>query len=469
MPSTLTTRTAPACDRIRKTGFGPRFVVPVAIGSMLNPVNSTMISTALVPIGRDLGVGAAGTAWLVSGLYAASAVAQPAMGRIADHLGPRRVYAAGLVLVGLAGLAGLGASSLGMLVAVRVLIGIGTSAAYPAAMAMIRAQSARLDREPPGGVLGALTVAGLVSAVVGPALGGLLIGLAGWRSIFGVNVPLAAAGLLLTLLWLPADEPRTAPREPVWQALDPLGVLLFTGVTVSAMLFLMHLRHPDWPLLALALAMAGALTAWELRARKPFLDLRMLAVNRPLLRTYARSGAAFLVIYCILYGYTQWLEEVPGYSATVTGLVMLPMSATAALCSWFGARGRRVRGPLVTGTAAMTVAAAALVLVGPGTPVLLLAAVGVVFGLPNGLNAVGNQTALYAQAPEGRMGTAAGFLRTAQYTGAVVSAALIGLLYGDRAGTHGLHTIALVLTGLGVVLLAATLADRSLSKGTLSK
>lgn len=451
----------------REAGFGARFVAPVVIGSMLNPVNSTMIATALVPIGHAFQAGASATAWLIAGLYMASSVAQPAMGRVADRLGARRVYAAGLVLVGLAGLAGLWADSLGALIGVRVLIGIGTSAAYPAAMAMIRAQSVRLRQETPGHVLGALTVAALASAALGPALGGLLVGLAGWRAIFLVNVPLAVLGLVLTLAWLPKDEPtrRSPDRESAWTALDPLGVLWFTAAMLPVLFFLMDLRHPDWPLLALGAIAAGALAGWELRARRPFIDVRMLAANRPLLRTYCRGGASYLVIYCVLNGYTQWLEAARGYSASVTGVLVLPMGAVAALCSWFAARRMRVRAPLLIGTAAMVAGSVTLVFTGPGSPVILLIVIGAVFGLPNGLNSVGNQTAMYLQAPAEQTGTAAGLFRTAQYIGAIASAGLIGLLYGERAGTGGLHTIAIALSALGAVLFLATLADRGLSRG----
>ncbi|MFI9723021.1 MFS transporter [Streptomyces sp. NPDC052396] len=447
-------------------GFGARFVAPVVIGSMLNPVNSTMISTALVPIGRSFQAGASATVWLIAGLYMASSVAQPAMGRVADRLGARRVYLAGLVMVGLAGAAGLLARSLGELIAVRVLIGIGTSAAHPAAMAMIRAQSVRLGGETPGRVLGALTIAGLSSAALGPVLGGLLVGLAGWRAVFGVNLPLAATGLALTLLWLPKDEPRRAEpgRGGTWTALDPLGLLLFTGALLPVMFFLMRLRQHPWPLAALGAVLTVALILWERRARQPFIDVRMLAANGPLVRTYLRCGATYLVIYCILYGYTQWLEEARAYSALATGMLMLPMCAMAALCSGMVARRRGVRRPLLAGTAAMVAASAALAFTGPGTPVWLLVAIGLVFGLPNGLNSVGNQAAMYAQTPAEQTGTAAGLFRTAQYLGAIASSSLIGLLYGQRASTGGLHTIAIALSALATVLLLATLADRGLAR-----
>jgi MFS family permease len=87
---------APAARRAR---FGPKFVIAASFGSVLNPVNSSIIAVALVSIGRALGVGADSTAWLVSALYLATAIGQPTMGRLADLLGPRKVYLAGTLLV----------------------------------------------------------------------------------------------------------------------------------------------------------------------------------------------------------------------------------------------------------------------------------------------------------------------------------------------------------------------------------
>ena len=82
--------------------FGFRFVTPLALGSTLNPINSTMISTALVAIARDYHASVAQTGWLIAGLYLTSAIAQPTMGRLADLFGPRRVYLFSLCVVALA-------------------------------------------------------------------------------------------------------------------------------------------------------------------------------------------------------------------------------------------------------------------------------------------------------------------------------------------------------------------------------
>ncbi len=456
------------------SAYGPRLMTPLLLGSVLNPVNSTMIATGLVAIGHDFGVGASSTAWLVASLYLASAVAQPTMGRLADLLGPRRIFVSGLLVVLAAGLTGALAPGFGWLIASRVLLGVGTSAAYPAAMAMLRAVSRRTGQEAPRTVLGLLSLAGLGSMAIGPVLGGLLTATTGWRGIFAMNVPLAALGLVLALLWLPKDarehgtQDAAAARaardggETAKASLDGLGIVLFGATLTTAMLFLMDLEHPRWPLLPLVAVLAAVLTWWQLRRRAPFIDLRMLAHNRALSFTYLRHGLAYLVIYCVMYGYTQWLEEAHGYSSFHTGLIILPMSLAAAVCSVLGARTKGIRAPLTLAAVVLTAGSALLFVADHTTPLAALLLAGALFGLPQGLTSTGNQAAVFVQAPADSVGAAAGLQRTAQYLGAVTSASLIGLFYGRRATDAGLHDIAVVSGGLGLLLIVLTVGDRAL-------
>ncbi|MFD5391510.1 MFS transporter [Streptomyces sp. NPDC127074] len=453
--------------------FGPRLMAPLLIGSVLNPVNSTMIATGLVAIGHDFDVGAAQTAWLVASLYLASAVAQPAMGRLADLLGPRRVFLCGLLVVCAAGLVGALAPAFGWLIASRVLLGIGTSAAYPAAMALLRAQSVATGRETPRPVLGRLSLAALGSAAVGPVLGGVLTATAGWRAIFAVNVPLALLGIALALLWLPRTRMASAGSEDSTEstdagartaggAFDPLGIALFTGTLTTLMIFLMDLERPNWALLPVVLVLAAALTWWQLRRPRPFIDLRMIGRNRSLALTYLRHGTAYLVIYMVMYGYAQWLEEGHGYSASRAGLIMLPMSGAAAVCSLLGARTKGIYAPLVLAAVLLAAGSGVLLLADESTPLLALLLAAVLFGLPQGLSSTGNQAAVYAQAPPTSVGAAAGLQRTSQYLGAITAAGLIGLFYGQRATAAGLHGIAMVAGALSLAVLLLTATDRAL-------
>lgn len=444
-------------------GFGARLMTPLLLGSLLNPVNSTMIATALVVIGRGFGVGAADTAWLVASLYLASAVAQPTMGRLADLLGPRRVFLSGLVLVAVAGVVGTVAPAFGWLVVSRALLGVGTSAAYPCAMALLRAEGERLDTQVPRTVLARLSLAALGSAAVGPVLGGLLAATAGWRAIFAVNVPVSLAGLGLALLWLPADAPRDARRtRRPGSSVDTLGILLFGGSLTTAMLFLMELAHPRWPLLAPCALLTAAFVWWQLRRPEPFLDLRVLARHRPLVLTYLRHGLTYLVIYCVMYGFAQWLEESHGFSSFRSGLVMLPMSLAAAVCSLLGARTRGIRGPLTLAAVLLLAGAGTLALAHGSTPLPALLLASVLFGLPQGLAGTSNQAAVSRQAPTGGVGAAAGLQRTSQYMGAITASSLLALFYGRQADDAGLHLIAVTAAVLSAVLIVLTVTDRAL-------
>ena len=118
-------------------------------------------------------------------LYLTTAVAQPSLGRLVDLLGARRVYLGSLCLVAAAGIFGQWASSLAGLVAVRVLLGVGTSGAYPAAMRIFRERGeATAIRSRRASLFGVLTLAALSTTAVGPVIGGLLISAFGWQSIF---------------------------------------------------------------------------------------------------------------------------------------------------------------------------------------------------------------------------------------------------------------------------------------------
>ena len=182
-----------------------RLVLPMILGAILNPINSTMLAVALVPIGIAFGAPASQTAWLVTGLYLATAVGQPVVGRLIDLYGPRRLYLLGAVLIGVGGVVGTVAPSLGVLVLARVLIGFGTCAGYPAAMNLIRSEAERTGRESPQTILTVLAVSTQTVAVVGPTLGGLLIAIGGWHATFAVNVPLALACLVLGAWRLPRE------------------------------------------------------------------------------------------------------------------------------------------------------------------------------------------------------------------------------------------------------------------------
>jgi MFS family permease len=445
--------------------FGVRFVTPLALGSTLNPINSTMISTALVAIARDRHASVAQTGWLIAGLYLTSAIAQPTMGRLADLFGPRRVYLFSLCVVAVAGIAGAIAPSLGTLIAVRILLGIGTSGAYPSAMCIFRTQADRIGAAPPRLAMGFMSFAGTATTAIGPVLGGVLTGYFGWHSIFTVNLPLSLLTILLVLLWVPKDERPAGSLVLLMEELDLIGIALFAAFLLSLMLFLMNLDHPMWLVLPVAAVFGVVLVIHSLRRKQPFIDVRMLVRNRPLTVTYLRIAAILLIVYCILYGFAQWLEAGAGFSSSKAGLITMPMSAVAAVASLAGARTRSIRTPFIVGIAAALIGCLFLFLINHQTPVWMIAAAVMFFGLPTGLTSTATQAAVYIQAPAAEIGTASGLQRTATYIGAMTSTSLLGIMYGQHATDHGLHNLAVVMGALSVVLLIGTIFDRTLPCG----
>ncbi|MEU6392408.1 MFS transporter [Streptomyces sp. NPDC046939] len=429
------------------------------LGSVLNPINSSMLAVALIPIGRAFGAPPAQTAWLVTGLYLATAVGQPVIGRLVDAFGPRRLYLAGTALVGVGGLLGTLAPNLWTLVAARVLLGFGTSAAYPASMSLLRSESDRTGRRSPSGILAALSVSAQVIAVIGPTLGGLLIGAGGWHLIFGVNVPLSAACLLLGTLWLP----RTKGTVPDTRA-DVPGMVLFTVSLTAFMLFLTDPRADRWYLPVVGAATGFWFARRELAVDSPFIDLRVLGGNAPLLATYARQLLAYITSYAFLYGYTQWLQEGRDLGASHAGLLLLPMSLAAIAVTALTGRHARVRGKLVVGAVVQLLGCLALLLLDSGTAIWFLVVLGVVFGIPQGLNGLANQNALYAQADPARMGSASGLLRTFTYLGALLASAANAVFFRSGATSAGLHGMAWLLIAVAALFLIACVADRSLSR-----
>ncbi|MGW2171809.1 MFS transporter [Streptomyces sp. NPDC001705] len=438
------------------------------LGSVLNPINSTIIAVALVPIGSALGAPASQTAWLVSALYLATSLGQPVVGRLIDLFGPRRLFLLSTGLVGVAGVVGALAPNLGVLIAARVLLGFGTCAGYPAAMALLRGEAERTGRDSPGGVLTALAVANQTIAVVGPLLGGLLIAAGGWRTPFALNVPLAVAAVVLGMLRLPkptdgAGRPRQG--RPAAQ-LDLPGMALFAATLVSLLLFLMNLHLRDWYLMAITVAAGAAFAARELRATTPFIDLRVLGGNTPLLATYGRALVAYVVAYAFLYGFTQWTEEGFGLSPFHAGLAQIPMFLLAIGVSVVSGRSRSVRGKLLLGAAGQIVACVLILTLTAESPLWMLLLVALVFGVPQGLNNLALQNSVYFQADPERTASSAGLLRTFAYVGSMVASAASAAAFGHHADTGGMHTLAWVMLGAGVVYLLLTVFDRTLGRGT---
>ena len=441
--------------------FGWRFLAPLLLGSTLNPINSSMIATALVGIGVDMHAGPGATASLISVLYLCSAVMQPTMGKLSTLFGARRIFLAGAAILLVGGIVGTAAPSLGFLLGSRALIGVGTSAAYPTAMALVRRRADATGAGVPSRVLGNFSIAAQITVVFGLPLGGVLVGAFGWRAIFAVNVPLALTSIVLTVVGVAKDEPiPPSDGERLTTALDLPGVVLFAGAITSLLVFLSALSTPSWWLAAVAVVLAAALYRWERRASHPLIDFQMLARHQPLQRTYLRQLLTALGTYAVLYGVSQWMEQSKHLGAETVGLILIPLSGLSiVLARVISARGW-VRWPLILAGLGLILAAGVVLTISHDSPIIALVGMSLLLGLTNGFGGFANQAALYIQTPAEDIAVASGLFRTFAYIGAIFSSSLIGIAFGPAATDAGLHTLGWALGAVGVAVFLLAVLDR---------
>ncbi len=359
-------------------------LVTAALGTMLLPLNSTMVAVALPDIVDGLGISIASSAWLVSGYLIAQASLQPVSGKLGDRFGRRPLILYGLASFGLVSLGAAVAPSFAVLMVFRVLQAVTGALVFPNALGLIREVLPEARRGHAFGMLG--SAIGLAAAA-GPPLGGALVGLGGWRAIFLVNLPWIAAAL-----WLAARSvPRGCVPVPIAR-FDTVGAVALTALLGGTAWLLNPGSAPASAAALAAVALAGLTVAflrYELRREDPVLQPRFLRVPAFAAAT-ASVGLSNLALYGTLLAVPVLLSHRSGWSATEIGLVVAAMSLPMAALSPVGGRlsdrsGRRAAA--VLGLAVLAAALLPLALAGATVSVPLLvgslAAVGAGIGLSN--------------------------------------------------------------------------------------
>ncbi|HEY4399192.1 MAG TPA: MFS transporter [Lactobacillaceae bacterium] len=440
--------------------FNGKLMLPLALGAMLNPINSSMIAVALVPIGLAFGAPASQTAWLVSALYVATAIGQPIVGKLVDTFGPRRLFMIGTTLVGLAGVLALWAPNFWWLVVARVILGFGTTSGYPAAMYLIKKESARTGEQNPQWVMSLLALSAQTAAVVGPVLGGFLIGAFDWRAIFSVNIPLSIIALISGMLILPRDKAVAKDLK-----LDYAGMSVFALTLIVALVFLLM---PSWttaPLVLVTVLLGWLFVRIENSQVAPFVNLRVLAGNGPLVRTYLRVLLLMTTGYSFMYGWAQWLQTGRHLSETLSGTMMMPQMLTGILIVAVFGRVKGVYWRMILAGVAQFVAMLGVLLSNGQSPLWFLLVIPALFGITQGVGGLGNQQAVFAQANPDEIGAASGLQRTFMYVGAMLGGAANGLFQNTNQPDFGMHEIAGISLSLSVVMLLLTWFDRGILKG----
>ncbi|WP_427173769.1 MFS transporter [Arthrobacter sp. 92] len=439
-------------------------IAGLSLGTALNPLNSSMIAVALVVLRADFSLDVATVTWVITSFYLTSSAGQPLMGRFADRFGPRRLFLLGMASVAVTCALAPFSPNFVLLCVARAVMALGTATAYPSAVVMVGAL-AKLAQAKSSRPLGRIQMANTSAAAVGPVVGGLLVSLVGWQALFLINVPLALAAIFIVWRYAPADEVRERGRmSELLRDSDIPGILAFVGSMVLVMMALLNVM-PDyrWWLLGAGLLVA-VLFAWrELRFSPPFLDLRLLGRNRPLLLVYLGFAVFSGVYYFSFFGLPQLLQEAGGYDPGIVGLMMLPLATVSVISTPFAVRAMDrfgVKRVLIVGVVLLWLASAAMGLLTTSFAVPLVLALTALMGVPYGVVSIASSQGMYLSTRPEERGVAAGIYQTCRYFGAITATVMIGIFYGTGVNQANWGLMVLVMLGLGAVVFAVSLMWR---------
>jgi EmrB/QacA subfamily drug resistance transporter len=434
-----------------------RILVICCMSLFIVGLDITAVNVALPSIAGDLDADIAGLQWTVSAYTVVMASLLIFSGSMADRLGRKRTFVMGLTVFSAASLLCSLAPSVELLVAFRVLQGVGASMLNPVAMSIItNTFTDPRERAQAVGVWGA--VFGIAMAL-GPVVGGGLVATAGWGWIFLINVPLGLAAIALTLRFIPESRaPRPRRFDTVGQA---LVIVLLGSVTYGI------IEASTLAAFSAAAALLGLL-AYEPRRADPLVDLRFFR-SVPFSSAIAISVAAFATFGGFLFLNTLYLQDVRGLSPVEAGLATVPLALMLVVVSPLSGRivGRRgPRLPLLISGVFLVIACAMLTGIEPGTSFASLVATYVIFGIGFGFVNAPITNAAVSGMPRAQAGVAAAIATTSRQFGQTLGVAVVGAIVASHAGadagfSSASHPAWWTLTALGVVVFVLGLVATS--------
>ena len=442
----------------------------VASGAVLVPLNSTMLAVALPSIIDEFGIDPATVSTLVTLYLGAVTVALPASGSLGDRFGHRRVFLAGVMAFAMSSLLAAVAPSFALLALARVLQALSGALVSTTSVALVRAMSPP-DRR--GAAFGMFDMLVSTSAAVGPFIGGVLVGLFDWRSLFVIAVPVALFAAVVVGAVVPSDrDPRTVagleeggtPARP--RPIDLPGLALLAAALIA---FLAAIQWADEGALGILAAIAVIpllilFVRFELRSDHPAVDPRLFTVRPFAAAVLGVLGTTIVLHACFIL--VPLLVEGPlAGTAQTAGLVLLGISALAAIAAPIGGRlsdryGRRL--PVVAGSLCLTGGLLALWWIAADSSAAVIGMLLAVVGLGLGLSGSPRQAAAMDTIPSERVGMAAGTYYTGRYLGGVLGASLAGAVLGATVTGAGvtLGFGVLSIVGIGIVAVSFGLPDR---------
>jgi EmrB/QacA subfamily drug resistance transporter len=405
-------------------------LISCCLSLLIVSMDATIVNVAIPSIRTELHASASELQWVIDVYTLVLASLLLLSGATADRFGRRRVFQIGLAIFAIGSLLCSLAPDIHTLIAARLLQGIGGSMLNPVALSIIsQVFVGRVERARAIGIWGA--VMGIAMAL-GPMLGGALIELGDWRAVFWINLPICAAAILLTAIFVP--ESRSATMRDV----DPIGQALAVTFLFSVVFVLIQGREmgasaaPSVAILIVAISALLGFLRYESRRNDPFIDLRFFH-SIPFASATVIAVCAYAAYGAFLFMMSLYLQGARHYSAFHTGLMYLPISVAALTLSPLSGRlvGRfGTRPSLVAAGVMITAATMMLARLTVTAPVWAVVAIFAVFGAGFAMANAPITTTAVSGMPTDRAGAASAVASTSRQVGVSIGVALCGSLAG---------------------------------------
>jgi EmrB/QacA subfamily drug resistance transporter len=395
----------------------------------MSALDGSVVNAMLPIIERSMGASVATIEWVVTAYLLVVSALLLGMGRLGDMRGHRKIYLAGFAIFVVSSVLCGAAPSAHALIAFRALQGVGAAMLFASSPAILTSSFPASER---GRALGLQAMMTYIGLTTGPALGGWLTHIFGWRSIFYINVPVG-----LTAMWLSARVVRDAPRPVRDERFDFLGGALF-ALGLTTLLLALNQGHVwGWgsrrilALLALSVLLLAAFIRVELRVRHPMLDLGLFG-SRAFSAATASAVLNYICAYSVVFILPFYLIRGRGFGPARAGLILTAQTVIMAIVSPLsGTLSDRIGARLLT-TSGMAFISGGLLLLarlGPTSPLHSVIIALAVVGLGAGLFGSPNNSALMGAAPRERQGIAAAMMATARNVGMVLGVGLAGAVF----------------------------------------
>lgn len=437
-PSKIQTMRAQSGEESTNKSFSRRTllitIIATSLGFVLVQLDVSIVNVALSRIGTDLRTDVAGLQWVVDAYTLLFASLLLFAGTFADEIGALKAFVGGFGLFAAASLACGLAPVPAVLIAARALQGIGAAFLVPCSLALLN-YACRDDERMRAQAIGLWTAAGSVGLAVGPVLGGLLVHVLSWRSIFFVNIPLGVIGIWLTLSFV---KESTAHQG---RQFDLAGQLLALVMLASLTGGIIQASSSGWlsPLVLLGLGVAlicgAAFVLVEARVRAPMLPLGFF--RNSTFSAAALVGLAInLTFYGVIFILSLYLQRIQHFSPLAFGIAFLPIPLglliTNLLAGWLTGRlGARL--PMVLGLLVAAIGYWLLHGLDQRTPYTVMLWGLLILPLGIGLAVPTMTTTLLSTVPQSRSGIASGTLNTVRQAGGALGVALFGSFLAQGA------------------------------------